>query len=263
MSKKLTRVSLKAFSPPSHNDADGNQINNEILTALPPEERNQLLPELEFVRLALHQVLQDQGDTLKSGYFCNSGMFSILNVMPDGRSVEVGLIGKEGFLGLPLIAGFRTSNTRIVVQADATALRVSADFLRKSLNRLPVLERLLQRYSQMLGAQVAQIATCNRLHEVDERLARWLLMTQDRVASSSLPLTQEFVAQMLGTRRSTVTVSAGTLQKAGLISYTRGKITILSRRKLENAVCGCYGQLRDQISEWQGEDEYASSAVAH
>src|SRR5256885_5593524 len=163
MSRKLTRVSLKAFSPTSHDDADGNPINNEILAVLPPEERNQLLPELEFVRLALHQVLQDQGDTLKSGYFCNSGMFSILNVMPDGRSVEVGLIGKEGFLGLPLIAGFRTSNTRIVVQADATAFRVSADFLRKSLNRLPVLERLLQRYSQMLGAQVAQIATCNRL----------------------------------------------------------------------------------------------------
>jgi CRP-like cAMP-binding protein len=175
--------------------------------------------------------------------------------MPDGRSVEVGLIGKEGFLGLPLIAGFRTSNARIVVQADATAFRVNADFLRKSLNNLPALGRLLQRYSQILGAQMAQIATCNRLHEVDERLARWLLMTQDRVGSASLPLTQEFIAQMLGTRRATVTVSAGILQKAGLISYTRGKITILNRRDLENAVCGCYSQLRDQISEWQGENE--------
>src|SRR6202162_4267482 len=151
-----------------------------------------------------------------SAYFCNSGMFSVLNVMPDGKSVEVGLIGKEGVSGTPLVAGFRASHTRTVVQADGTAFRMDADGLRAALPKCPTLERQMNRYAQLLAVQVTQIAACNRLHEVDERLARWLLMTQDRVGSESLPLTQEFLAQMLGTRRSSVTVSAGTLQKGGL-----------------------------------------------
>jgi CRP-like cAMP-binding protein len=255
MAKKVTSVRPKTTPSPSNADGDGNHIYNEILLALPPGEREQLLPKLEFVRLKLHQLLHDQGDTLKSGYFCNAGMFSILNVMPDGKSVEVGLIGKEGFLGLPLIAGFRTTNTRAVVQAEATAFRVDAGFLREALRRCPNLERQLQRYSQLLAVQVTQIATCNRLHDVDERLARWLLMTQDRVDSNSLPLTQDFMAQMLGTRRSSVTISAGTLQKAGLISYTRGNVTILDRERLEEAACDCYGQLQQQIKDWQGQEE--------
>jgi CRP-like cAMP-binding protein len=219
--------------------------------SLPARERDELLPELEFVRLKLHQVLYEPGETMKSGYFCNSGMFSVLNVMPDGKSVEVGLIGKEGFSGLPLIAGFRTSSNRTVVQAEATAFRVSADYLRAALRQHSELERGLQRYSQFSAMQVAQIATCNRIHEVDERLARWLLMTQDRVGSDSLPLTQDFMAQMLGTRRSSVTVAAGTLQAAGLIAYTRGSVTILDRRSLEEAACECYGQISEQIKEWQ------------
>jgi CRP-like cAMP-binding protein len=117
------------------------------------------------------------------------------------------------------------------------------------------LEHQLQRYAQFLGLLAAQIAACNRLHEVDERLARWLLMTQDRIESDSLPLTQEFIAQMLGTRRSSVTVSAGTLQKAGLIAYTRGKVTILNRSRLEEAACDCYNLLRQQTKDWQGQDE--------
>ncbi len=255
MAKKTTSVRPRITSPPSNHDGDGNHIYNEILLSLPPADREQLLPKLEFVRLKLHQVLYDAGDTMKSAYFCNSGMFSVLNVMPDGRSVEVGLIGKEGFLGLPLIAGFRTSQTRIVVQAEATAFRVGAEFLRVALQRAPALDRLLQRDSQFRAAQVTQIATCNRLHEVDERLARWLLMTHDRVGSDQLPLTQDFMAQMLGTRRSSVTVSAGTLQKAGLISYTRGNVTILNRKRLEEASCDCYGQLCQQIRAWQNQNE--------
>jgi len=174
--------------------------------------------------------------------------------MPDGKSVEVGLIGKEGFSGTPLVAGFRTSHTRTVVQADATAFRIDADALRAALPKSSKLERQLNRFAQLLAVQVTQIAACNRLHEVNERLARWLLMTQDRVESEHLPLTQEFLAQMLGTRRSSVTVSAGTLQKAGLIGYTRGKITVLNRRELEEAACDCYGLLQRQIKEWQSQD---------
>jgi CRP-like cAMP-binding protein len=247
------RPTITYASPP--HDGDGTHVYNEIVLSLPAKERDELLPKLEFVRLKLHQVLHEPGETLKSGYFCNSGMFSILNVMPDGKSVEVGLIGKEGFSGLPLIAGFRTSSTRTVVQGEATAFRISAESLRSAIAQHLHLERGLQRYAQILGLQVTQIATCNRIHEVDERLARWLLMTQDRVGSNSLPLTQEFMAQMLGTRRSSVTVAAGTLQAAGLIAYTRGSITILDRRSLEEAACDCYGQLSHQIKEWQKQND--------
>lgn len=199
-----------AKPPPSSipkNDGDGNPIHNELLLNLPREERQATLPSLEFVRLKLHQVLHEAGDTLKSAYFCNSGMFSVLSVMPDGKSVEVGLIGKEGFTGLPLIAGFHTSHTRTVVQGDGTAFRIDAQSLRNLLPRRPGLQKQLQRYAQLLGVQVTQVAACNRLHDVDERLARWLLMTKDRVGINELPLTQEFMAQMLGTRRSSVTVS--------------------------------------------------------
>lgn len=247
-----------AKPPPSSipkNDGDGNPIHNELLLNLPREERQATLPSLEFVRLKLHQVLHEAGDTLKSAYFCNSGMFSVLSVMPDGKSVEVGLIGKEGFTGLPLIAGFHTSHTRTVVQGDGTAFRIDAQSLRNLLPRRPGLQKQLQRYAQLLGVQVTQVAACNRLHDVDERLARWLLMTKDRVGINELPLTQEFMAQMLGTRRSSVTVSAGVLQKARLISYTRGKVTILDRNLLEQASCEGYSQMQRQIKEWQGQSE--------
>jgi CRP-like cAMP-binding protein len=168
--------------------------------------------------------------------------------------VEVGLIGKEGFSGTPLVAGFRTSHTRTVVQGDGAAFRIDADALRAALPKCPTLERQLNRYAQLLAVQVTQVAACNRLHDVNERLARWLLMTQDRVGSENLPLTQEFLAQMLGTRRSSVTVSAGALQKAGLISYTRGNVTIHDRRRLEEASCDCYGLLQLQVKEWQSQD---------
>lgn len=241
-------------SASSKRDGDGNHVANEILLSLPRVESDLVLPKLEFVRMKLHQLLHEAGETLKSAYFCNSGMFSVLNVMPDGKSVEVGLIGKEGFSGTPLVAGFLTSHTRTVVQAEATAFRMDADALRAALPKCPKLERQLNRYAQLLAVQVTQIAACNRLHEVNERLARWLLMTQDRVGSEHLPLTQEFLAQMLGTRRSSVTVSAGTLQKAGLIAYTRGNVTIHDRRKLEEASCDCYGLLQRQVKEWQGQD---------
>ena len=238
----------------SRHNGDGNEVQNAILLALPPREFEMLMPRMEFVRLKLHQLLHESGETLKSGYFCNSGMFSVLNVMPDGKSVEVGLIGREGFSGTPLVAGFTTSHTRTVVQGDATAFRVDGEALRKLLPLCPRLERELNRYAQLLSVQVTQVAACNRLHEVNERLARWLLMTQDRVGSETLQLTQEFLSQMLGTRRSSVTVSAGALQKAGLIVYTRGNVKILYRRRLEAAACDCYAALTRQVREWESQD---------
>jgi CRP-like cAMP-binding protein len=250
MAKSL-RPSAKPFPKRVPTDGDGNHIHNLILHALPLQERELISSKLEFVRLKTHQVLHEPGDSLKSAYFCDTGLISILTVFPDGKSVEVGLIGKEGFVGLPLVAGFRTSATRAVAQIEATAFRVDAETLLVLLRQCSHLERQLQQFSQLLAMQVTQIAACNRLHEVNERLARWLLMSADRVASNSLPLTQEFLAQMLGTRRSSVTVAAGMLQKAGLIAHSRGGVEIVNRRRLEQAACECYGIMQRQAKQWQ------------
>jgi hypothetical protein len=165
--------------------------------------------------------------------------------------VEVGLVGKEGFIGIPLVAGFRTAATRAVAQIDATAFRVDSQTLTGILRQCRQLERRLQQFSQVMAMEVTQIAACNRLHEVDERLARWLLMSTDRIGSSSLALTQEVLAQMLGTRRSSVTVAAGILQRAGLIAYTRGDVEIIDRKKFEGASCECYRIMQVSAHEFE------------
>jgi CRP-like cAMP-binding protein len=231
-------------------EADGNRIHNEILLALPRAETEIVSSQLELVRLKRHQVLHEVGDSLKSAYFCNTGMVSILTVFPDGKSVEVGLIGKEGFVGLPLIAGFRTSATRATVQTEATAFRLDARSLPALLVQCPKLREKLRQFSQVMMVEVTQIAACNRLHEVEQRLSRWLLMSADRVGSKSLPLTQDLLSQMLGTRRSSVTIAAGALQKAGLIAYTRGNLNIVDRQALEKSACDCYRVMRGQIQRW-------------
>jgi CRP-like cAMP-binding protein len=248
-----SRPPTKSLPKPRPSDGDGNHIHNTILLDLPPKECEMLFPKLEFVRLKTHHVLHEPGDSLKSAYFCNGGLVSILSVFPDGKGVEVGLVGREGFVGLPLVAGFRTSPTRAVAQIEASAFRVDGETLMLILRQCPKLEKRLQQFSQIMAMQVTQIAACNRLHEVDERLARWLLMSADRIGSNSIPLTQEFLAQMLGTRRSSVTVSAGILQKAGLITHTRGDVEIVNRRKLEEAACECYGIMQRQVEEWQSD----------
>jgi CRP-like cAMP-binding protein len=249
------RPPTKLSSQPSLHDGDGNYIHNTILLGLPRKECEALFPKLEFVRLRTHHVLHESGDTLKSAYFCNTGLISILSVFPDGKCVEVGLVGKEGFVGLPLLAGFRTTPTRAVAQIEATAFRVDGETLMMILRQCPKLEWRLQQFSQIMAMQVTQIAACNRLHEVDERLARWLLMSADRIGSNSVPLTQELLAQMLGTRRSSVTVSAGVLHKAGLIVNTRGDVQITDRKGLETAACECYGIMQQQIKDWQGDSQ--------
>lgn len=234
-------------------DGAGNHIYNEILRELPRDEFGSVFPKLELVRMQPRQVLHEAGDTLRSAYFCNTGLISILSVLSDGKTVEVGLVGKEGLVGLPLIAGFRTAASRAVVQIEGTALRVDGDAFAMILRQCPRLERKLQQFSQIMTMQATQIAACNRLHEVEARLARWLLMSADRVGTASLGLTQEVLGQMLGTRRSSVTVAAGILQKAGLIAYTRGDVRIVQRTKLERAACECYGLMRRQVEVWQAQ----------
>ena len=235
------------------NRQDGKEIGNLILRNLPRSECEQIVSSMEFVRLRLHQVLHEVGETIKSIYFLNDGLGSVLTVQPDGKSVEVGLIGKEGFVGVPVIFGFSTSGLRVVTQADATAYRVEAETLQRILTECPQLEKQLLRFSMMLGMQSTQIAACNRLHNVEERLARWLLMSHDRIGSKMLPLTQEFLGQMLGARRASVSVAAGALQKAGMIQYTRGNVTILDRGKLERAACDCYEIIQQQRNKWYKE----------
>ena len=231
-------------------DGAGNGIHNVILAELTRNGCESLLSKLEFVELPTHMVLNEMGEPIKFGYFINSGLASVLNVMSDGKSVEVGLAGKEGFIGLPLVVGFDTSPTHVVMQIAGTGFRVKAKDLDYLLGKCPGLEKRLNRYSQEMTLQVSGVAACNRLHEVEERLARWLLMSQDRVGVSTFPLTQQFLAHMLGTRRATVTVAAGILQRAGLITYRRGHVKIESRSKLEAAACECYRQLNQQIRSW-------------
>ena len=164
-------------------------------------------------------------------------------------------MGTEGFSGIPLIAGFRTSYTRTVVQAEATAFRIDAARFRAAIRELPTLEREAQRFAQLAAMQMAQIAACNRLHEVEERLARWLLMCHDRLGSNSLPLTEDFLAEMLGSRRASVSVAISVLAKAGLIEHKRERGIILDRQGLEKACCDCYVQLRWQTQEWQSQND--------
>lgn len=251
MAKNRARTIPKKSPQLPHSDDDGNKIHNEILLSLPGEEREIVFSRLEFVRLNHLQLLHEVGDTIRSAYFCNSGMISTLNVFPDGKSVEVGLIGKEGFVGLPLIAGFRSSPLRANVQIDGSAFRIDADALRDCMVRCPELALRLQQFSQIMAVQVAQIAACNRLHEVEERLARWLLMCSDRAGKHHLPLTQDLLGQMLGTRRASVTIAAGTLQKAGFIVYRRGEVEVVSRAKLEETSCECYEIIKQQIEKWR------------
>jgi CRP-like cAMP-binding protein len=239
------------------------EIHNEILLGLSPVEQELLFHKLELVRLTTYRVLHEPGDKIKSAYFYNVGLISILSVFPDGKSVEVGLVGKESFVGVPLVASFRTTPTRAIAQIQGASFRVHAEVLLALLPDCRRLERQLYRFSQIIGMQGTQIAACNRLHEVDERLARWLLMSADRIGSNSVPLTQEFLAQTLGTRRSSVTVAAGILQKAGLITHTRGDVQIIDRPNLEEAACECYGNMRQQVESWQKDPAELLYASVH
>jgi CRP-like cAMP-binding protein len=234
---------------------DGAQMHNEILLGLPGKECDVLFPDLEYVQMPTHAALHEAGQPITHGYFVNGGLASVLNVMADGKSVEVGLAGKEGFVGLPLVVGLSTSPTRVVAQVAGSAFRIRASDFAQALRRCPQLERQLNRFTHAMAMQATQVAACNRAHEVDERLARWLLMSQDRLGGDLIPLTQEFLAHMLGTRRASVTVAAGILQKAGLIKYTRGTVNVVNRAKLEDASCECYQSMVRQSNNWERESK--------
>jgi CRP-like cAMP-binding protein len=242
--------------PPSDSTdvvVSGQPVRNKLLLALPRNETDILFPNLEFLPLPVGTDLSKKGVKIKFGYFLNEGLASVLSVMKSEKSIEVGLCGREGFVGLPLTVGFTTSPAQIVMQIGGSGFKINAAELLTALRQCPNLAMALARFSHEMGFQAAQVAACNRLHEMDERLARWLLMSQDRLDGNVVPLTQDYLSHMLGTRRASVTVAAGMLQKAGLITYKRGAVTIEDRTRLEEACCECYGVLTSQIKKWQSE----------
>ena len=251
MTKSSKRSHGRSSSNSRKGSFDGQIIHNAILLELPRSESERVFAKMELVQTPPRHVLNETAQPISFVYFVNSGLISILNIMSDGKSVEVGLTGKEGFVGLPIAVGFGTSPTRALAQVGGTAFRVRAKAMENILRECPELEKHLHRYALELALQGAQLAACNRLHEVDERLARWLLMSQDRVGGSNLSLTQESLSMMLGTRRASVTIAAGILQKAGFITYQRGHVKIENRAGLEDAACDCYGILNQHLKRWQ------------
>jgi CRP-like cAMP-binding protein len=251
----MSRLSKPTTNKPSadfsKNVIAGQPITNKLLLALPKSERDILFPTLAFLALPVSTTLADKNAAIKFGYFLNDGLASVLNVMKSEKCIEVGLCGKEGFVGLPLTVGFTTSPAHIVMQIGGSGFRINAADLATVLRLCPNLTMALARFSHEMGFQAAQVAACNRLHEMDERLAKWLLMSQDRLGGKVVPLTQEYLSHMMGTRRASVTVAAGMLQKAGLITYRRGAVTIEDRPRLVDACCECYGVLTAQIKKWQ------------
>ncbi len=220
-------------------------IENSLLAAIPHKEYRRLLPGLEPVTLTFGEVLYEPGETIRHVYFPGSSLVSLLTLADGHLALEVGLLGRDGMVGIPLVLGHTVSSVRALVQGTGTAMRMaSANFFEAFRLSLP-LQQELYRYTHTLMAQISQTAACNRFHVVEERLARWLLMTHDRVKSDQFHMTHEFLAHMLGVRRVGVTKAAQALQKRKLISYSRGDITVLDRRGLEAAACECYAVVRD------------------
>jgi CRP-like cAMP-binding protein len=225
---------------------------NRLLAALPREEYERLLPHLELVPLEYKQILYQPNEPIDYVYFPNNGVASLLTIMENGDAVEVGTVGNEGMVGLPVFLGAKTIPGQAIVQIPGDGLRMRVDVFQNKVTSQSPLYNLLQRYTQALFNQIAQSAACNRLHSIEERFCRWLLMTQDRVGKDKFPLTQEFLSQMLGVRRASVSVVASTIQRAGLITYTRGKITILDREGLEAASCECYAIIKEEFERLVG-----------
>jgi CRP-like cAMP-binding protein len=227
-------------------------VRNRLLTALPAADFERLSASLTLVSLSLKQVLLEADEPIGAAYFVETGMVSYLAYLEGGEAIEVGIIGSEGMVGMPLILGVDSAPAGAIVQMQGTALRISPAALRQAFTESKALHTRLLRYMQALYTQVSQTAACNGHHGLEERLARWLLMAHDRAEGDQFPMTQEFMALMLGVRRSGVTVTASTLKQAGLISYANGSMTILDRPALEAVACECYGTVQRHFEQLLG-----------
>jgi len=222
-------------------------MRNRILAALPRQDYQNLLNHLEPVSVTRNQSLYESGEPIKYAYFLTSGVVSLLWTTAKGVTVEVAMVGSEGMVGIPIILGAETMPMSAVVQIAGKAMRMKATAIKEEFRRGSLFHDLLLRYTQALSVQVSLSVVCNRLHTLEERLCRWLLMIHDRAETNELMLTHEFIAGMLGVRRSGVTIAARLLQNMGLIRYTRGRITILNRQGLESVSCECYRIGREEF----------------
>ena len=220
---------------------------NYLLAALPAAEFDRLAPELELVPMPLGQALYESGGRLEHVYFPTTSIVSLLYVMEDGASAEIAIVGNEGILGISLFMGGETTPSRAVVQSAGHGYRLKAHLLKREFQRAGPVMNLLLRYTQALITQMAQTAVCNRHHSIEQQLCRWLLLSLDRLSTFELTMTQELIANMLGVRREGVTEAAGKLQRAGIIRYSRGRITVLDRERLEENVCECYAVVKKEF----------------
>jgi CRP-like cAMP-binding protein len=230
----------KGAEPGPQNDLKEAARRNKILAALPANEFDRLVGTLEPIQLKLHEVLYLPGERIKHVYFLTGGIISLLTILEDGTTIEAAVVGSEGIVGLSVIMGVEKATNEALVQAKGLALRMPAEDLRARFNKESALRDSLMSYIHVLLTMLSQNAACNRMHTVEERLARWLLLTHDRVGENEFVFTQEFMSHMLGVRRAGVSVAANTLRRAGLIDYQRGEITVLNRPGLEDASCECY-----------------------
>jgi CRP-like cAMP-binding protein len=225
---------------------------NYLLSALSPDERERVFPHLRLVSMPLGKVLYESGDELEYVYFPTDSIVSLLYVLESGASAEISVVGHEGLIGIALFMGGGTTPSRAIVQSAGHAYRLAGQRLKDEFQRNGGLQLLLLRYTQALITQMAQTAVCNRHHSVDQQLCRWLLLSLDRLESNNLIMTQELIANMLGVRREGVTDAAGKLQKLGVITYSRGQITVHDRLKLERLSCECYSVVKRETDRIEG-----------
>lgn len=245
----MSILKLQVVQPGERTSPEGKPVRNKPLLAVPDDEYRTLRPHLQFVNLPRRLNLHQPHQTLQFAHFPNEGLISLVVELKDGKSVEAGLLGNDGASGMPAVLGLSRSPLREIVQIGGNGFRVSVETLREILPSTPQLQMILSRYAAGLAMQVAQTAACNRLHKIEERLGRWLLIAQDRVASGIVPITHDFLATMLGTDRPSVSLAAGILQRKQIIAYTRGSVKILNRKKLEQFACECYAVIKQYNGE--------------
>ena len=241
----MAKKDFQAAQAGERTNPTGKPVSNKVLLSVPDKEYRAIRPHLEYLSMPRQLSLYEPNNPLKFAYFPNTGMVSLVIELEDGRTVEVGEVGKEGFAGIPAWVGMMRSQVREIVQIAGDGFRVRAEALQNVLKSSPQLQQILTRYAVSQGMQIAQTAACNRLHNIEQRFARWLLITQDRVDSPRFAITQDFLATMLGTDRPTVSLAAGILQKKGAIKWTRNSVHVLSRAKLEKCACECYAAIRE------------------
>ncbi|HEX8459456.1 MAG TPA: Crp/Fnr family transcriptional regulator [Pyrinomonadaceae bacterium] len=234
----------------SQNDYPQQTIQNHILVSLPAEEYERLAPHLEDVRIQLGEIISHPDEKIEYVYFPKRGTISVCAMLEDGSQVEVGVIGNEGMCGLPVLFGTDSVPLQAMVQIPDGAVRIKTEAFKSVIKDCPTLHRSLMHYAQAFYVQAAQTAACNRLHSIDGRLARWLLMCQDRTRSDMLALTHEFMSIMLGVRRAGVSEAANKLKSDGLIDYQRGVVRVLDRKGLQAATCECYWIIRKEFDRF-------------